>query len=187
MRELCANHPEVEAVGTCGRCGSFVCGECRASGADRVLCKSCDLRLSQHTLVRHVPWIAIALITNGVMMVGMGLFPLVFGSFFWVELASMPPAAPGEDTTASYLLLVTLAVVGITHLVPGALQVWAGVRVRTFRGRGLAMAALTLGIVTVVGCYCAPTSIGLGIWGLIVLLDGEVARRFALPGSSASA
>lgn len=35
---LCATHPDEAAIGTCARCGRFVCGECRT---DSALCTAC--------------------------------------------------------------------------------------------------------------------------------------------------
>ena len=67
----------------------------------------------------------------------------------------------------------------VPHLIVGALQLWAGWRMRTYRSRGLVIAALIAGLLTLVGCYCLPTSLVLLVWGLVILLDAAVAERFA--------
>jgi formate hydrogenlyase subunit 3/multisubunit Na+/H+ antiporter MnhD subunit len=187
MSALCANHPDVDAIGTCTRCGNFVCTECRAEGEGALLCKSCDVRLGRHPLVRHVPWLAIGLIVHGVLIAGAGLFIGAYGGFYLIELATMPASDDPADNTVSNVVLITMAVMCVTHLVPGVLQAFAGWQLRKSRGRGLAITSLVVGLVTLVGCYCAVTSFAMLVWGLVVLLNGEVARRLAMPGGSASA
>jgi hypothetical protein len=56
----------------------------------------------------------------------------------------------------------------------------AGIRNYKFRGRTLGLIALGGGMVTVMTCYCAPTAIGLGVYGLITYLNPEVAQAFAM-------
>lgn len=57
-----------------------------------------------------------------------------------------------------------------------------------FRGRTLGIVALSSGLLSIAGCYCLPTAIGLFIYGLIVLLNEPVKRAFAMgeQGRSAS-
>ncbi|HJL19226.1 MAG TPA: hypothetical protein RMH99_26410 [Sandaracinaceae bacterium LLY-WYZ-13_1] len=49
---------------------------------------------------------------------------------------------------------------------------------RAVRGRGLGVLALCAGSATLLGSCCPRASIPLGIWGLILLTDGEVRVRF---------
>lgn len=187
MTERCANHPERDAEGTCARCGNFICDTCRVPGSEPALCASCDLRLGRSRLVGHVPVLGIVLIIHGVLTTGMGLFMLAYGGFFMAELSGLPQAEGAEDADfMSGVVLLTFVVIALTHMVPGLLQAWAGWRLRTFRGRTFGIVALCLGLVTFIGCYCGVTSTALLIWGLIVLANAEVARRFAMPGTSAS-
>jgi hypothetical protein len=39
--QTCALHPGTPAVGTCKRCGDYMCGPCRAPGEDAELCARC--------------------------------------------------------------------------------------------------------------------------------------------------
>ena len=82
------------------------------------------------------------------------------------------------------VMVGAFSVIGLVHMVPGVLQVWAGVQLRAFRARGLALAGLGGGLVTVLGCYCSPTSIAMLVWGLIVLMHEDVRARFAAAGGS---
>ncbi len=173
MSERCASHPERDAEITCARCGNFACAECRAGDE---LCKSCEERLGHHPLIRHVPILGVAMIVHGVLTAGMGIFLAAFGVLY---VFNLPAQAPGEATDdLSSVLFFVMILLAIPHLVPGALSVLAGWRLRTFRGRGLAIAALVSGVLTVLGCYCALSSLGISIWGLIVLLHPEVVERF---------
>jgi hypothetical protein len=172
---LCAADPERPSVATCGRCGSFMCGECRSEELpDR--CAACASRLEQGRFVSQVPMLGVVMIVHGVLVGGLGLYLLVFGGFFAQSVASAP-AAP-QDPFAGFMV-GAISFIGLLHMVPGVLQVWAGLRVRAYRSRGLGFVALGLGLVTVLGCYCSPTSIALLIWGAIVLVHEDVSARFA--------
>jgi hypothetical protein len=37
----CATHPDAPAVGTCARCGNFICGACATQKGDQTLCPTC--------------------------------------------------------------------------------------------------------------------------------------------------
>jgi len=41
----CGNHPDVAAVDTCSRCGTFLCGDCVEYLGETVLCDACYQRL----------------------------------------------------------------------------------------------------------------------------------------------
>jgi hypothetical protein len=41
---VCAAHPGSAAVGTCGRCGDFLCATCRTRWGDSALCVACTER-----------------------------------------------------------------------------------------------------------------------------------------------
>lgn len=44
MAPRCAAHPDVEALGTCGRCGRFTCARCGRDGFGQHLCDGCLAR-----------------------------------------------------------------------------------------------------------------------------------------------
>jgi hypothetical protein len=41
----CAVHPANESVGTCARCGNYLCDVCRSRWRDKILCAACVARL----------------------------------------------------------------------------------------------------------------------------------------------
>lgn len=178
LDERCAGHPERASVATCVRCGTFMCGECSAE-AMAEHCAGCASRLEQGSLVAQVPIFAIVMIVHGVLLAGAGIYFLVFGVLFAHNVAAAPGEPAGPDALMSSVMLGASGVIGVVDLLPGALQIWAGVRLRSFRSRTLGLVALGAGVMTVLGCYCAPTSIALLIWGAIVLTHDDVRSRFA--------
>ena len=60
----------------------------------------------------------------------------------------------------------------------GLLNLISGVMVARFRGRTVAIVALSCGLLTILNCFCLPTSAALFIYGLIVLLNDPVRLAF---------
>ena len=78
------------------------------------------------------------------------------------------------------IMLAMYGSMGLISLVIGVLGIWAGIRMLKFRGRTLGIVALSSGLLSIAGCYCLPTAIGLFIYGLIVLLNEPVKSAFAM-------
>ncbi len=72
------------------------------------------------------------------------------------------------------------SLIAILLFVMGALLIYGGIGVIRFQRRGLAITALFVGLSSILTCYCFPTSLALGIYGLVVLLNGSVALAFQL-------
>jgi hypothetical protein len=181
VAERCANHPETAATLTCPRCGSFVCDACRSNELAGH-CTACAERLARSRLVAHVPPLAITMMVHGVLTAGLGVYYLVFGTFFAGSIWSVPAseqAAEPVDELLPGIMLGAFVFLGMVQILPGVLQIWAGYRARTFHSRGLALAALIVGLAPALGCYCGPTSVALLVWGVIVLRDPDVRARFA--------
>ncbi len=125
-------------------------------------------------MIRHVRIVAVLTMCHGAMLCLMGAMLLMFTYFF----ASMPaggvPAQTGMMMLA-YYLVIGLGVAGV-----GVGSIYAGYCNFSFRGRILGIVMLSLGMVSVMTCYCAPTSIALAIYGLIVYLNQNVSKAFAL-------
>src|SRR5205823_5880308 len=65
----------------------------------------------------------------------------------------------------------------------GLLRIVAGLFNIRYRRRGLGIAALAVGLVTMMTAYCAPTAIGLAVYGLIVYLNEPVVLAFQMGDS----
>lgn len=167
----CAIHLDRAAELTCARCGSFACYEC-VGAADAGVCARCRLRTGGDR-AGQLRVLAILTIINGVLLTLAGsVCTLMFPMF-----AFLPAERGGvEVTTLPEAVFVGCA--GLLHLVPGILQIIAGLRLRKMRGRTFALLAYGAGVLTFFGIYCAPTSLGVGIFGAILLFDRQV--RLAL-------
>ncbi|HRX78868.1 MAG TPA: hypothetical protein P5307_07385 [Pirellulaceae bacterium] len=74
-------------------------------------------------------------------------------------------------------------VIGVVMALIGALNIFAGYRNWKYNSRTLGIVALVAGvgtILTMVGCYCFPTSLALCIYGLIVYLNASAAAAFRM-------
>ena len=125
-------------------------------------------------LVGHVPIVAVLLIVQGVLELGLGLFFLAFAALSFVLPAE---ALAGMDPKGLAILLV---VVGVPGAVCGTLRVAAGLFNWSYRRRTLGITALGVGLATIVTGYCAPTAIALAIYGLIVYVNESVVAAFVL-------
>jgi hypothetical protein len=89
---------------------------------------------------------------------------------------------PGGPTPEQMntILLATYGVMGAAGILPGFLQIFAGVSNLQLRGRVLGIIALLSGLVGIATCYCFPTSLGLCIYGLVIYFNESSVNAFAL-------
>lgn len=174
MADRCAIHPDRAAEATCSRCGNFACYECVGAAPTRV-CAACRARLTGATgRLEHVRPLAIALVVHGGLLVLWGLFFVLTAV---IALVAPPNASQSaSDPVTGSAVLAGLA---IGAIVPGALQVGAGIRMYGWHGRTLGLVALVCGMFAVPSCCCVPTPVVLLVWGLLVLADTDVRIRFA--------
>ena len=100
-----------------------------------------------------------------------------------MPVAPMPvapmPVAP-FPVGFEWMMLAIYGSMGLVSLVIGVLGIWAGIRMMRFRGRTFGIVALSSGLLSLAGCYCLPTAIGLFVYGLIVLLNPSVKHAFEM-------
>jgi hypothetical protein len=70
--------------------------------------------------------------------------------------------------------------IGVAALASGILRIVAGVQNYRFKNRVLGLASIIVGMAPVFTCYCAPTAIGLLVYGLIIHLDPAVVAAFKM-------
>ncbi len=139
-------------------------------------------------MVRHVPIVAILMIVQGALetLMGLGLVGMgaIFPTMMQMEMQQQggPPGGPPPEAM-SWILLAVYGGMGLITLVAAILHIVAGVRNYKFRGRVLGLVALGGGMVTMITCYCAPTAVALGVYGLITYLNPEVNQAFAMGAS----
>lgn len=93
--------------------------------------------------------------------------------------AGQGAAAPLPENFGLYFgIAFGLAAVVLFGL--GILLIYSGYNVARYQRRTLAIIALMSGLVTLFTCYCFPTSLALGIYGMIFLLNQPVGLAFEL-------
>jgi hypothetical protein len=94
-----------------------------------------------------------------------------------------PPAGgpvPQMPEEMGWFIAVIYIVAGGATLLVGVLRIIAGIYNLRYQGRAFGIIALFLGVIPFITCYCAPTSLGLMIYGLIVYFNEQSARAFQL-------
>jgi hypothetical protein len=134
----------------------------------------------------HISIVAILMMVQGglesliavLLLIMGGVMPTIFGA-----MAAGAPAGPGQappPAAVGWIVGGFYFGYGVVILVVGVLNLVAGWRNFWFRGRAMGLVALSLGLVTLLTCYCFPTASALFIYGLIVYLNGQSTRWFAL-------
>lgn len=123
-------------------------------------------------MVGHVPIVAWLLIVQGALEVAFG----GFGLFFVMLTLAIPEEVLPNRQALGWLM----GLVSVPGFVCGGLRILAGIYNRKFRRRTLGITALGLGLATIFTGYCAPTGIGLAIYGLIVYVNESVVAAFEM-------
>jgi drug/metabolite transporter (DMT)-like permease len=97
--------------------------------------------------------------------------------FFGPQILAAVPQRREATLPPAWIFLIYV-VLGVVLLAVAGIRIFAGIRNLSFKGRTLGIIAVFCGLITSLTIYCAPTSIGLVIYGLIVYLDSNVAQTF---------
>ena len=127
---------------------------------------------------RQIKIVAILMIVQGAMETAMGLFLCVMGPVMFGLMSSAPAPSGGGPPPA--LFGGIYIAMGLPTLIAGVLKIVAGIRNVKCRGKVLGFVALGSGILSMASCYCLPTALGLGVYGLIVYLNQNAARAFEM-------
>jgi hypothetical protein len=95
-------------------------------------------------------------------------------------LALISSILPPESGANPVMLAILYSGMAVFTLTCAFVRLIAGLSVRRFRRRKVALAALGLGLLTVFTGACAPMAIGLAVYGLIVLFNDSVIAAFDL-------
>ncbi|HYV36259.1 MAG TPA: hypothetical protein VE988_11180 [Gemmataceae bacterium] len=130
-------------------------------------------------MVRQIPILGILLIVNGVLIGLMGILVIALGPFlYYVEKSSHKTMHP-EKQTENMIFIAVLASMGALILVIAMLHVIAGFKCRRYRGRVFALVTVFTNIL-LLPTSCSVTSIGMLVYGLIVLFNNESIRAFEM-------
>jgi hypothetical protein len=134
-------------------------------------------------MVGHVPVVAILMMVQGGLELLMGAGLVAMGGVVPVMMR-MDQGRGGADgpppEMVGWIMLAVYGGLGLLTLVAAGLHFYAALRNYRFRSRTLGIVALAGGMVTVFTCYCAPTSIALGVYGLITYLNYEASQAFVM-------
>ena len=126
-------------------------------------------------LINQVPIVAILLIVQGVLEL---LFCVVCFGF-----SALVFFAPQKEFEGMRGLGVLMAAVSTPALISALLRITAGIFNIRYRRRVLGIVALAVGLSTMLTGYCAPTSIALAVYGLIVYVNEPVMMAFRMGDS----
>ena len=116
----------------------------------------------------------------GLGLIGMGVF---MGIAMREAIMENPQFQQGNGPSPDFMVNMMSGIyggLGVVVGIIGALNIFAGYRNWKFKGRTLGALSLVAGLGTVLTCYCAPTSLALCIYGLIVYLNAPVAAAFRM-------
>jgi hypothetical protein len=138
-------------------------------------------------MVQQVPIVGILMIVHGALVALMGLLYAIMGPTMLAmfQLDQNAAKRPDDQTMMTIMSIVYIGC-GLLVLGIGALHVISGIQCMRFRGRTLAIATLFCNIPVLMTCYCAPTGIGITVYGLIVLFQNDVAQAFAMAAQGAT-
>lgn len=123
-------------------------------------------------MVNQVPVVAVLMIVQGSLECLMGILLLILGP---VMLAAPQHNGPSPAGVGTFIFIF-----GVVIIIIAGLKIAAGVKGLKYRDRAFGIVTLLLGVVTFLTFYCAPTSLALMIYGLIVYLNQDVAKAFEL-------
>jgi len=140
---------------------------------------------SGRSSVRQVNVIAWLMIVQGILILLFSAFAFVYAyyithidSFFDGATAKELQQQMPPEFRERYYWLFT--VWGIIAAILAILHFWSAWLNFDLRGRLLGIVTMALGLTMLFSCWCAPTSIGLAIYGLIIYFQPAVVHAFHL-------
>ena len=134
-------------------------------------------------LLRQLTPLGWCLIVQGVLKLIVGGLLIAIAGLVAFELNQIPdPVArdagiqPGDET----FLVFVYGALGCLTILASLFRMFAAVRLMRYQSRMMCFVSLGVGALTTFNGCCSITSIGLLVWGVIVLLNEPVARAFEL-------
>lgn len=142
-----------------------------------------------HRIVNQVPIVGALLIVVGVLELLMSAMLLIGAVFLPMAIAQAQKQNAGNqiDTTFMNVMLGYYIGIGGITFIFAILRIIAGSLAFFLKGRGLLFVSLIGGLVSIGTFYCAIFSIGIGVYGLVVLLHPSVKLAFDMRQSGMSA
>jgi len=135
--------------------------------------------------VGHIRTFAILNLVQGLMEATLGLGLTGLGVLFPIigRMEEVKKAQLEQGTNPEQMFWAIAAIyltMGLMALVSGILRTVAGVQNYRLRGRTLGLVSIIVGVAPIFTGICAPTSIAILVFGLIIYLDPAVKSAFDL-------
>ena len=138
--------------------------------------------------VGHIPAIGILLIIQSVLQMLLAVYlivlPFFFGAMLDEALATNPALQQQQDFSPEQIKTITLltyTIMGGIGVIFSPVQLVGGIQILRFKWHTMGVVAVSSGFLTFAsGCWCFPTGLFLGIYGMLVLLNEPVKRAFQM-------
>ncbi len=133
--------------------------------------------------VQQIPVIASLLLAQGVLLLLYGLMMGGFAIFFTQSDMFLPQDAnrPQEvDEMVGWILPLVYGIMGGVVAILSIFHFVAAYLNFNYKGRTFGIVTMACGLVSSFTCYCAPTAIGLLVYGLIIYFKPAVSHAFEL-------
>ena len=122
----------------------------------------------------------IDLLAGAVVAVYAWLMPTIFDELQKQQAAQGGGPGPPMPPDMSMYMAIGGSILAAAIVLAGILLIYSGIGVTRFERRTTAFVALAGGMITLLTCYCFPTSLALAIYGMIVLLSQPVTLAFSI-------
>lgn len=146
-----------------------------------------DPNAPRRGMVNQVRVVAILNAVQGCLELLMSTMYVVLGGFFGLVMREeLAKDDPNGEMFANIMAGIMLGFGGLMLVIAG-LRIYASFRNYFLQSRVLGIVSVCLGMLTVFTGYCAPTSIGIAVYTLIVLFNKEVTEAFEMRDKGLSA
>ena len=138
-------------------------------------------------MVGHLMAVGILQIVFGCLELLVGIVLGFYAVLFSTILPNMKqPGQPPMDPAVAFWLVVGCGIGGAVVTCFSLLRIGSGIGSFWFRGRTWMLVSLIGGMITSLTCYCAPFAIGVGVYGLIVVLSPAVRKAYEMRAAGLS-
>ena len=132
--------------------------------------------------VNQINVIAILMLVQGALLMLMSAFAFFYAFGMPAIFRAIPEDERGEEFPEEVLFYFTLigGLIGGFLLLLALMHFLAGYWGMNFKGRLFGITTLVLGLASSLTFYCAPTAIGLAVYGLIIYFNGAVQQAFEM-------
>lgn len=132
--------------------------------------------------VKQVPVIASLMIAQGVLHLILAIICVGYAFLFSNLDSFLPPDEQQPEVTEQMMSVVSIVCI-VLSVAAGILSILHFVAAYfgfNYKHRVFGIATMILGLSTILTFYCAPTSIGLAVYGLIIYFNPAVVKAFQL-------